>query len=74
MPHERDGSAIELRRRLGLLTEDEVAAIADVDQRTLANQRSARSGPPFLVWGRKPFYRIEALTKWLAEREQETQK
>lgn len=68
-----DQQAAELRRSLGLLTEEETAAIADVDLATLRNQRSARTGPPYTRWGRKVFYRQAALVKWLEGREEATQ-
>lgn len=65
--------AVEIRRQLGLLIPEEVAAVAGVDVRTLANQRAARTGPPYTKWGKTVLYRTESLTRWLAENEVETQ-
>lgn len=65
--------ATELRRSLGLLTEQEVADVLEVEIRTLQNWRSERTGPPFTRVGRKVFYRVEALQEHLAAAEKETQ-
>jgi Helix-turn-helix domain len=58
-----------LCRQLGLLTEEEVAAIAGADVSTVRNWRSQRSGPPFTKIGRRPLYRVEAFQEWLKARE-----
>lgn len=65
--------ATELRRQLGLLSEDELAALAEVDVGTVRNWRAQRYGPPFVKIGRRPLYRVEAFQKWIREREEETQ-
>jgi hypothetical protein len=62
----------ELRRQLGLLTEDEIAAIAGVEPATVKAWRSARTGPPWITMGRTPMYRRRSLVKWLAEQERRT--
>ena len=62
-----------LLSQLGLLSEEDVAALADVDVGTVRNWRAQRSGPPFTKIGRRPLYRVEAFQRWLKEREEETQ-
>ena len=61
-----------LRRDLGLLTEEEVAAAFKRDVRTLRNWRSARTGPPFVKIGRDVFYRRDAVSEFIARGETET--
>lgn len=61
------------RRDLGLLTEDEIAAVAGVDAKTVKNWRVQRSGPPFTKMGKAVLYRREAFLKWLAENERVTE-
>jgi DNA-binding transcriptional regulator YiaG len=62
----------ELRRELGLLTEDEIAALADVEVSTVRSWRTERRGPPFTHLGRRPLYLMQSLQRWLKEQEQET--
>jgi Helix-turn-helix domain len=64
---------VALRDRLGLLTEDDIAVIAGVEVKTVRQWRSERTGPPFTKIGRRPLYRVDALQRWLAAGEQETQ-
>ena len=64
---------VTLRRELGLLTEAEVAAVAEVEIRTVQTWRTERTGPPFTRIGRQVFYRQEVVEQWLKEREEETQ-
>lgn len=64
---------ISLRHNLGMLTEQEVAAIADVDERTLQKWRTQRCGPPFTKIGRRVFYLRDSLQRWLQANEEETQ-
>jgi phage terminase Nu1 subunit (DNA packaging protein) len=68
-----EDSAAADRRELGLLTEQQLAAIAGVDVRTVQNWRTARTGPPFTRFGRTVVYHRESLLRWLKEREVETQ-
>ena len=56
---------VEIQRELGVLTEAELAALADNDVRTVKNWRTQRSGPPYVKLGRRAFYRIESLKAWL---------
>lgn len=58
-----------LRKELGLLTEEEVAAIGDLDPKTLARWRTARTGPPAVTVGRTILYRRESLEAWLKAQE-----
>ena len=67
---ERDS---RVRSQLGLLSEEDVAAVADVDVATVRNWRAQRSGPPFTKIGRRPLYRIASVLRWLEEREESTQ-
>ena len=64
-----DEIGTKLRHDMGLLTEDEVAAIARVKPRTEKSWRANRDGPPYIAWGRAPLYRRESLLAWLTERE-----
>lgn len=63
----RDGA--ELRRKLGYLSEAEVAAVVGVEVKTLKNWRAAKDGPPYSQAGGSTLYRIDSVTKWLASRE-----
>jgi hypothetical protein len=60
----------ELLDRLGLLTEEDVAAVRGVAIESLRNERGRGEGPPFMKWGAATFYRIDALKAWAAEQEQ----
>jgi hypothetical protein len=59
--------------QLGLLTEEHLAVLADVEVKTVRDWRVKRTGPPFTHLGRRPLYRVEAFLKWLRDREEETQ-
>lgn len=57
------------RRQLKkLLTEEEQAEAWNLAPKTLANQRSAGKGPPFIKLGRLVRYDPEVTAKWLADR------
>lgn len=45
--------------------EDELAEDLDRCSRTLARWRAARIGPPYVVIGRRIFYRRAAVAEWL---------
>lgn len=62
-----------LRKELGLLTEAEVAAIAEVETKTVTNWRTNRYGPPFTKMGKAVIYRREAVLRWLEQHEKETE-
>lgn len=57
----------ELKARLGLLEESEACALQDMTLPSLRNQRARGMGPPYTRIGRKVFYPIDKLRKYLAE-------
>lgn len=63
----------ETRRDLGLMTEEQIAAVAGVDTKTVKNWRTMRAGPPFTKLGKAVLYRRESVLKWLAENERVTE-
>jgi hypothetical protein len=54
----------------GFISEEEYAARRGVSVRTCQRDRQLRQSPPYVVIGRRVFYRIEAVRKWLIAREQ----
>lgn len=69
---ETDEIDVRVRQQLGLLTEEEVAALAGNDVLTVRNWRTTREGPPFTKLGRRALYRIEAVKQYLIDREKQT--
>ncbi len=63
----------DVRRDLGLLTEEEVAAAFKRNLMTIRNWRGERRGPPFVKMGHEVFYRVEAVRRHLAESETATE-
>lgn len=61
-----------LRRDLGLLTEEDIAALAGVEVKTVKEWRTQRTGPPYTKFGRRPLYRTESVLRWLKDREEVT--
>lgn len=61
-------NATQLRREMGLLSEDELAAILDIKVETLRNWRVKREGPPPIKAG-SILYRRRAVRQWLQARE-----
>jgi hypothetical protein len=53
----------------GYLDEFETAEELDHHVQTLRNWRRHGKGPPYVVIGRRPYYRLEALYVWLREME-----
>lgn len=53
-----------LRRVLGLLTEDELAAALEVKKETLVQWRGAQKGPDYTKLGRSVYYRMEDVRHW----------
>jgi hypothetical protein len=53
----------------GYQSDDELAEELDRSPRTLARWRAARTGPPYVVIGRRIFYRRAAVAEWLLKRE-----
>jgi len=55
----------------GFISEEEYAARRGVSLRTCQRDRQLRQSPPFVVIGRRVYYRIEAVRDWLLAREQQ---
>jgi hypothetical protein len=53
----------------GYIDEHELAEELEHDVRTLRGWRRRGKGPPFVVIGRRPYYRLEAVYAWLREME-----
>lgn len=58
-------TALQARKALGLLTEDETAKILDVEVTTLATWRGQRKGPEHVKLGKGVFYTVPLLQKWI---------
>lgn len=58
----------DLRRELGLLSEDEVAALRGKTVSTLQKERSADCGPPWIKDGHTILYFRDDLLAWLKAR------
>lgn len=54
----------------GFISEEEYAARRGVSLRTCQRDRQLRQSPPFVVIGRRVYYRLEAVRDWLLAREQ----
>lgn len=54
----------------GFISEEDYAARRGVSLRTCQRDRQLRQSPPFVVVGRRVYYRIEAVRDWLFAREQ----
>ena len=54
----------------GFISEENYAARRGVSLRTCQRDRQLRQSPPFVVVGRRVYYRIEAVRAWLLAREQ----
>jgi len=54
----------------GFISEEDYAARRGVSLRTCQRDRQLRQSPPFVVIGRRVYYRIEAVRDWLLGREQ----
>lgn len=54
----------------GFVTEEAYAARRGVSVRTCQRDRQLRQAPPYVVIGRRVFYRVEAVRDWLLAREQ----
>jgi hypothetical protein len=55
----------------GFISEEHYAARRGVSLRTCQRDRQLRQSPPFVVIGRRVYYRIEAVRDWLLAREQQ---
>jgi len=54
----------------GFISEEEYAARRGVSVRTCQRDRQLHHSPPFVVVGRRVYYRIAAVRDWLLAREQ----
>jgi hypothetical protein len=54
----------------GFIAEEDYAARRGVSVRTCQRDRQLRKSPPFVVIGRRVFYRVKAVRDWLLAREQ----
>jgi hypothetical protein len=59
-------SAEDLKTKLGLIEESEVAAMRDMTIPSLRNERAKGKGPPYQRIGRKVFYPLDKLRAHLA--------
>ena len=57
-------TALQARKSIGLLTEDEVAAMLDINTSTLATWRSQKTGPGHIKLGKGGFYRLADINDW----------
>jgi hypothetical protein len=53
----------------GFIAEEDYAARRGVSLRTCQRDRQLRQSPPYVVIGRRVYYRIEAVRDWLIARE-----
>jgi hypothetical protein len=53
----------------GYLSEDEYASRRGVSLRTCQRDRQLRQGPPYVQFGRRIYYRIDAVREWLVKNE-----
>lgn len=53
----------------GFISEQEYAVCRGVSLRTCQRDRQLRDAPPYVLIGRKIYYRIEAVREWLLARE-----
>lgn len=61
------GRAAQVRSNIGLLTEDEMAAILQLNSvETLATWRSQKRGPQHVKLGKRVFYSVNSLGEWVA--------
>ena len=54
----------------GYLSEEQYADERGVTIRTCQRDRALRQGPPYVILGKKVYYRIEAVREWLLSQEQ----
>lgn len=56
----------DLRHRLGLMSEEELAVTLDVRVATLQDWRQRRVGPDYVKLGKSTFYRQKDVEEWVA--------
>lgn len=59
-------SVEDLKTKLGLIAESDVAALRDMTVASLRNERAKGKGPPYQRIGRKVFYPLDKLRAHLA--------
>jgi predicted DNA-binding transcriptional regulator AlpA len=64
-PH--DQTARQVRGTVGIVNEDEMAAILQISHETLATWRTRRRGPPSIKLGKKVFYAVADFGAWVQE-------
>lgn len=57
--------AAQLRQELGLITDDDLAIILEVEKHTLMMWRGKNYGPDYVKLGRGVFYRLEDVEEWI---------
>lgn len=62
------GSSLDFME--GFISEEVYAARRRVSLRTCQRDRQLRQSPPYVVIGRRIYYRVEAVRVWLLTREQ----
>ena len=58
----------------GYVSEDEYARRRGVSVRTCQRDRPLRQAPPYVQFGRRIYYRVEAVRDWLVRHEREHDK
>jgi predicted DNA-binding transcriptional regulator AlpA len=59
-------TALQARKAIGLLTEDEVAAMLQLTSAgTLATWRSQKTGPAPVKLGKRVFYTVASISAWI---------
>lgn len=58
-------AGVDLRARLGLMTQDELAIMLDVTPDTLREWRRLKQGPDFVKTGKAVMYRESDVQDWL---------
>jgi hypothetical protein len=56
----------------GFVSEEEYAYRRGVSLRTCQPDRQLRQAPPYVQFGRRIYYRVEAVREWLKKHERET--
>ena len=61
-----DDHGVHLRRRLGLVTQEEFALMLDVATETVSEWRRLKRGPDFIKTGKGVMYRESDIQEWLS--------
>jgi hypothetical protein len=60
-----DARIAQLRGEFGLLSTTDLAALIEIDERTLSVWRCQKRGPDFVKLGRAVFYRKDDVAVWI---------